>query len=200
MTTILGIDLSLTRTGIAILDGDGIAVTHITSKGRTGATPTESAARLDRLCTELGRLLDGLGTIALVAIEAPAMAHANAGTSLLNGLWWSFVRELWARGLPVAAIPPTSLKTYATGKGNAGKDEVLLSVARRFPSVSIETNDQADAVVLAAMGWHHAIGQSWVELPATHTRALAKVQWPADVPAAVAYAGIATQQRGDSAS
>lgn len=186
---VIGIDPSLTRTGIAILDGDGITVTHITSKGRAGATPTESAARLDRLCAELGRLLDGLGTIALVAIELPAMSQHNAGTSLVNGLWWSFVRTIHDRGLPMAAITPTSLKTYATGKGNAGKDEVLLAVARRFPSVSIETNDQADAVVLAAMGWHHAIGQSWVELPATHTRALAKVSWPSDVPGGVSRAG-----------
>lgn len=190
MTTILGLDPSLTSTGVAFLDNNGIAVTHLASKGRAGATLNESAKRVDQLCDDLHHLLADLDHITLVVIEAPAMAHANAGTSLINGLWWSYVRTVHTAGVPIVSVAPTSLKVYGCGKGNAGKDEVLLAVARRYPQAPIETNDQADAVVLAAMGWHHVTGTPLVDLPATHTRALAKVQWPADVPAGSSRAGV----------
>ena len=186
MTTILGIDPSLTRTGIAITDTDGIAVTHLTSKGKAGATPAESAERLDRLSDDLSNLAASLGDVALAVIESPAMAHANAGTSLINGLWWTYVRALHSAGVPIVTVAPTTLKVYATGKGTAGKDEVLLQVARRYPMVTIESNDQADAVVLAALGWHLVTGKPWVDLPASHTRALAKL----DVPSSVSHAGV----------
>ena len=59
---------------------------------------------------------------------------------------------MYLAGHPVAEVAPALLKKYATGKGNAAKDEVLASVVRRYPQVDISGNDISDALVLAAMG------------------------------------------------
>jgi crossover junction endodeoxyribonuclease RuvC len=54
---------------------------------------------------------------------------------------------------------------------------VLLAVARRFPDYDVRNNNEADALVLAAMGFDH-LGQPLVQMPAPHRAALAAAQWP----------------------
>ena len=74
--------------------------------------------------------------------------------------------------------PPTSRATYATGKDNAGKDAVLAAVVRRYPDVDVTGNDEADALVMAAMGARllgHPLEDS---LPQSHLRALAGLELP----------------------
>ena len=69
---------------------------------------------------------------------------------------------------------------YGTGKGNAGKDEVMLATARRYTNqAEVANNDQADALVLAAMGARHLGAPIEESLPQSHLRALDKVAWPA---------------------
>jgi crossover junction endodeoxyribonuclease RuvC len=41
---------------------------------------------------------------------------------------------------------------YATGKGNAGKQDVLASVVRDHPDTEILDHNMADAMIFAAMG------------------------------------------------
>ena len=75
-------------------------------------------------------------------------------------------------------VPASSRAKYATGRGNAGKDEVLLAVSRRYPHAPIVNNDQADAVALAAMG-ARLLGEPIEDsLPKTHLDALAKLAAP----------------------
>ena len=74
-------------------------------------------------------------------------------------------------------VPPALLKKYATGRGNAAKDEVLAAVVRRYPHADINGNDIADAVVLAAMGARHREAPIENSLPALNASALAKVNW-----------------------
>lgn len=179
MTRILGIDPSLTGTGLALLDTDDhlvIPTETITTKGAAGATLTARRQRLERLVdTIVGKAIDH-GT-ELAVIETPALSKANTGTSMLNGLWWMLVTHLAGAGIDVAEVGAGQLKTYATGKGNASKDAVLLAVARRYPHVDVTSNDEADALVLAAIG-ARLVGHAIDELPVSHTRALAKVARP----------------------
>jgi crossover junction endodeoxyribonuclease RuvC len=75
-------------------------------------------------------------------------------------------------------VPPATLKTYATGKGNASKDAVLAAVVKRYPGWAVTGNDVADAVVLMAMGARllgHPLESS---LPQSHLRALDKLTLP----------------------
>ena len=79
---------------------------------------------------------------------------------------------------PILTVPPPTRAMFATGRGNAGKDEVLAAAIRRYPAWGIAGNDIADATVLAAIGARllgHPLEES---LPQTHLRALNKLALP----------------------
>jgi crossover junction endodeoxyribonuclease RuvC len=88
------------------------------------------------------------------------------------------VSPLCLQGSPVVEVAPALLKKYATGKGNAGKDEVLAAAIRRYPMANITCNDIGDAVVLAAMGARHLGEPIESSLPQVNHTAMEKVAWP----------------------
>ncbi|WP_159622689.1 hypothetical protein [Ruania rhizosphaerae] len=189
MPIIVGIDPSLTATGIARIDTDDqlhVDVWTITTKGSAQATLEERLERLRDIVDQAWNATTGYGPTGdqhpqqpqadLVLIETPAMSKSNTGTSMLNGLFWMLVNHL-ADDVPLVPVGIGQLKRYATGKGTAAKDAVLLDVARRYPHVDVRDNNQADALVLAAMGAEHT-GHPIADLPKTHTDALTKVAWP----------------------
>ena len=180
MTAVVGLDLSLTATGIATPDG----VRTITSKGTAGASLVSRAIRLHRVCAEVyaevARVVNEQprGVDTLIVIEAPAFSRTTGHQHDRSGLWWLVVSEIgsWDR-VDLVEVQPTARAKYATGKGNAGKDEVLAAVVRRYPDVEVTNNNEADALVLRAMGcdW---LGQPLAVVPQTHRAALDKVAWP----------------------
>lgn len=153
--TFVGLDLSLTSTGIAIIRSDQITVRRVTSKGRKDATYAEKA---ERLAAHIDAIVHEIPTGAAthVAVEGPSFASTGSAAHILGGLWWGVRLELLHTDVTV--VSPSTVKKYATGKGNAGKDEVLAAVVRRYPQVAVTGNDEADALVLAAIaarigGW-----------------------------------------------
>jgi crossover junction endodeoxyribonuclease RuvC len=167
---IIGLDLSLTSTGIATAESGGAFVRRVQPKGKTGHD------RLEYLRHQV--MMDAFPAD-LVVIEGPSYASAARSKYAHEaaGLWWLVAHSLWADRRRVAIVPPASRAKYATGKGNAAKDAVLLAAARRYPHVDIDGNDQADALILAAMGADH-LGHPLAPVPATHRAALAAVDWP----------------------
>lgn len=179
MTTVVGLDLSLTATGIAVLtDAPPHWDTTVVGSKPTG---DDVAARADRL-TDLSAaiLLRCIGAD-LVCIERPAYSSNSGSVTDRAGLWWLVCARL-VRGLriPVVDVVNNHLKTYATGRGNAPKDAVLAETVRRYGALvpTLADNNEADALQLAALGMHHLTGRPLVDLPQTHTRALAAVKWP----------------------
>lgn len=179
MTTVVGLDLSLTGTGVAV-------VSMGTAATRTFGTKTagdELPARADRLTGLAGQIVQAVATAGpeLVVIERPAYSSNSGSVTDRAGLWWLVVARL-IRGLqlPVVDVVNNHAKMYGTGKGNAGKDLVLAEVVRRYGHLVplIASNDEADALVLASMGYHHLTGHALVDLPQTHHRAIAAVRWP----------------------
>ena len=171
---VVGLDLSLTATGIAHTYPGGSIVETITSTGLRGDTTFDRACRLGYLTN---KILDNLGDARLIVIEGPAYSRANPGMHDRSGLWWLVVDAIYNRGYELAVVTPTSRAKYATGKGNAGKDQVLLAVARRYPDVEVTNNNEADALVLAAMGARR-LGHPIDDLPKTHLAALDAAEWP----------------------
>lgn len=173
---IVGLDLSLTSTGLAVVDPHhGHAVDRIQTKPTDG-TLAARTARLHLIVDSIHGWIAG-GTADLVVIEGPALATRSAHTHDRSGLWWLVVSRLLRNDYPVAIVPPSSRAKYATGKGNSPKDAVLAAVIRRYPDADITGNDEADALILAAMG-ARALGYPVDELPKTHLDAMAKVAWP----------------------
>jgi hypothetical protein len=58
---------------------------------------------------------------------------------------------LYVVGHPPLIVPPTSLKKFVTGKGNAKKNEMLLGVYKQW-GVSFSDDNQADAYALEKFG------------------------------------------------
>lgn len=168
---VIGIDLSLTATGVACKHGTEV----ITSKGREDDTVFDRHHRLLRIREDI---LSWCRDADLVVIEQPAYSRVGGHNHDRSGLWWLTLHALFATGRPVAEVAPTVRAKYATGKGNASKDQVLSAVVRRFPEeLTVTSNNAADALTLCAMG-HDAFDDPIVTMPAAHREALHAVRWP----------------------
>lgn len=163
---VIGLDLSLVATGIAHMTPVGVVTDLVTANGTGLLRLRRLAFTIRELCT----------SAALVCIEGPAYHQGTgAGYHERAGLHWLVLDRLWKTSTPVAVVGPSVLKQYATGKGNSGKDAMVLAAARRFPTFDGD-NNQADALWLAALGLDHLTGQTVV--PASHRAKLASVNWP----------------------
>jgi Holliday junction resolvasome RuvABC endonuclease subunit len=161
---VIGLDLSLTGTGVASNLGWADVITPGARRGHP---------RLHHLRAEI---VDRCKNATLVVVEGPAYGAKGDAYHQLAGLWWLITHALWDRDTPTAIVPPANLKRYATGRGVAGKDDIMREVSRRFPWFG-GGNNAADALVLAAMGAEH-LGHPMVAMPQAHRAALAGVVWP----------------------
>ncbi len=84
--------------------------------------------------------------------------------------------ELWRRGLPVAEVPPSSVKKYATGKGNATKPDMRVALLQRA-GIDERDDNRVDAWWLRSAALDH-YGEPVVAMPRIHREALAKMAWP----------------------
>lgn len=162
--TVVGLDLSLTATGIAV----GLDAWTFRCK----LTDTLRLARIT------GYIADTLTVRepALVCIEGPSYGSTTGSQHERGGLWWMVAAAIDELRIPRATVTPSALKKYATGKGNAGKDEMMVATCRRFPHFDGD-NNAADALWLAAVAADH-LDFPLVDMPAINRAALDKVQWP----------------------
>lgn len=66
---------------------------------------------------------------------------------------------IWEKGIPYVVVAPTKLKKFALGSGNKGeKGLVMVEVFKRY-GITVEDNNQADAIVLADIAEHHFTGK-----------------------------------------
>lgn len=182
---IVGLDLSLTSTGIAMIGTDVAPAIVSVDRIRTKPAGDNLEARHQRMRTIIKGINTWLSSVDLVVIEGLAYASRSPHATERAGLWWLVIDHLHMRRADVAVVAPTARAKYATGKGNAPKDQVLAAVIRRYPDVEITGNDEADALILAAMGARalsHPIeprpDRGTYSLPDTHLAALDKVAWP----------------------
>ena len=174
---VVGVDLSLTATGIASSLG------WCQTLGEDGITTRPLDDRLDALENLAREILIVIGGgrgnwPALIVIEIPAYSRSGGGSHERSGLWWKIVRSLRQREVPVAEVANQQRMRYATGRGSAKKGAVIDAVARRLPMFETGGDDNcADAAVLAAMGADH-LGHPLAPMPATHRAALDRVEWP----------------------
>jgi Holliday junction resolvasome RuvABC endonuclease subunit len=161
---VVGLDLSLTSTGVAWLDGH----THHAETFTT--TPKdELGARLEAIKDRCWRVARGAE---LVVVEDVVATSRNGATvAMVQGvIRW----QLWRDHVPHTFVPPATLKVFATGRGNADKGAMIAEACRRLDYQG-SSNDQVDALWLAHLGAYH-VGRPAVDLPQTHLRALTKIK------------------------
>jgi Holliday junction resolvasome RuvABC endonuclease subunit len=181
MSTVIGLDLSLTRTGIAIWR-DG--------QMRTASTPPTSVngksydARNRRIVSQVYSVLGWITANAgrefdLAVIEGPILHGPQTGSFFDRAQLWGFVfSQLRSREwqIPVAVVNNATLKAWATGKGNADKPMMLSAAREIWPRVS--NHDEADAAWLACMGLVKLGDYPPVALTPWRLDGLTKPEWP----------------------
>lgn len=179
LPTVIGIDPSLTGTGIASSNGwvDVFGYRRPRAKD-PGITQLPHAERLHAMRDLLALVTTTIGYPDLAVMELPAVSRSGGGAHERGWFWWEIYRSLTSNEVPVGLMAPNARALYATGKGNAAKGAVVDAIARRFPDWATDGNDNAaDAVTLMAAGrdW---LGHPLADLPKTHRAALEKAIWP----------------------
>lgn len=181
MPTVVGIDTSLTSTGLALLRDTGIPVlARVRSAGKKDDTLAMRFQRLDKLGASIIAFVQEAKPD-LVVIEGPSMASQHGHPHDRSGLWWLVAFSLHKLGLPTMEVPPNNRIKYATGKGAgplASKDAVLTAVVRRYSDIEVANNDEADAVLLAAIGMRMLGAPLEPSLPQANLDALTKLKLP----------------------
>jgi crossover junction endodeoxyribonuclease RuvC len=193
---VIGLDISLASTGFADITNlyhdshrYGLKCRSIETDP-IGTDLISVNARMQVITDRIVALIyqDGDGTIpTLVVVEGPSMGSIQ-GSHNISGNWWRIVGRLLSTGLPVMQVAPGSLKLYATGSGSmrgatkVTKGMVVKAVNDRYDvgpiALTAKDNDQADAIVLAAIGARllgHPIDP---HIPAPNLRALTKIRLP----------------------
>lgn len=145
----IGLDLSLTSTGVAVAHRGHIVTARVVSKP-AGGTSADTAERLQTIVTGIFNHIPTTEHTR-VAIEGPSFGSVNGKAHERGGLFWLVRTKLARRGIDTIVIPPTSVKKYATENGTASKKDVLAAMRRRFPSVAVTGFDESDALAIVSM-------------------------------------------------
>ena len=171
MSTVLALDLSATKAGVVWPDGTVEVLAPPNAVG-TGD------ARLAWWYSTVRRRIDALDRAPdVIAVEEPAYNQAGQkgvqSAAMVRGVVRLACRHAIGESRWVD-ITNSSIKKYATGKGNAGKDDVKAACRRRF-DWNGESDDEADALWLWALV-HHALGEPVVDVPKLNQEALDAVR------------------------
>jgi Holliday junction resolvasome RuvABC endonuclease subunit len=162
---IVGLDLSLTSTGIAARE---VKALQVTAKGML---------RLSLLRNAILEILS-LMNDPLVVVEGYSFGSRNSQAHAAGELGGVIRWTLWENQIPYVDVPPTSRAKFATGKGNASKSEVVSSVSAKTGIIwsGKGADDCCDAWVLREMGLAH-LGRSEFTWPKINLSALEKIDW-----------------------
>lgn len=161
---VLALDLSLVRTGVC--EPDGTTSCIATGKLR-------GMSRIDAIARQVQALVRGVDLVVLEGYSFGSQGRAVFDIGELGGC----VRFLLYRlSVPYVDVAPSSLKKYAAGKGNCGKDMMIAAAIRRFGFAGTD-NNEADSYLLWCMA-REAYGHPVAAVPKLQAEAITKVSWP----------------------
>jgi Holliday junction resolvasome RuvABC endonuclease subunit len=164
---VIGLDLSLTSTGVCLPDGTTYRIKTRTADGDRRLTHIRDDIRDD-----IARYAPHLAVIE----DLPRHAMGAGITAMVHGI----VRaELLDAGVPYAIVVPATLKSYACDHGRADKKQLAAAayLAAGAEFADDKGGDQCDA------WWLRAAGLDWwgtplFVLPQAQRARLSKAKWP----------------------
>jgi len=147
----IGLDLSLTGTGVVVIDTAGTIISQDLIKTNSKQDMEE---RFDDI---LNKIFDIIGKYPKedIIIYMEGLSFGSSGQSMLElaGLHYIVRHMFWTHKYNFTVIPPSKIKKFITGKGSCKKELILLYVFKKF-GVTIEENNIADAYCLAQLNLH----------------------------------------------
>ena len=169
---VLGLDLSLTGTGVAKPDGSTLVI-------KTGSL--RGCERLIRIRNEvMAIVIADMPTLVIIEDRVNHIGDPGA-TAELHGVIKVALHE-W--NVPFALVSAPSLKQYGCGKGNGKKEDMKLHAYMRYGR-EFKSNDECDAYLLRAMGLEYLGSPLSVAKNLTKQedeavrKSMLKVDWPA---------------------
>ena len=164
--TPVGLDLSLTSTGMSWMNEQSVIRTKLFGPERLHLISEMILSYLNKIDTPI------------VIVEGYSFASRNSQAHSIGELGGVVRVSLWRNQIPYVDVPPTSRAKFATGKGNAGKGEVMSAVSARTGIVwsGSGADDMCDAWILEEMGLVK-LGRPRFDWPAINKSALDKIDW-----------------------
>lgn len=187
MRRVVGVDLSLTGTGVGIItERVGRPPTAAVDEFKTTLTktgppdakgkPTECLAdRVRRSRAIANDVWHFASTADLVVIEGIFIGKTAGRLIDRAATWMRVVDRCVANHVPVAVVSPAALKRPIAGSGTADKAVMTSALVRLWPDLEIASDNEVDAIALAhlgavALGWgvptlerHRQV--TWTEFP-----------------------------------
>lgn len=178
MTTLIGLDLSYTGTGVAWWRDGKLGVTTL-------RTPTPQhdhngwswpRRQLQIVQGVLDVVRGDRDTVVVKERRLDSLDVAGNAALDLAGLHGVVDYVLASRRVPIVKVHLTHLKQYGFGKGNATKADMLASARGSFP-IAVANDNEADALWLLAMGLDK-YGQPPVRVPVARAAKIDRSEWP----------------------
>ena len=145
--TFLGVDLSLTGTGLVVVDGSGVLL-HMSEIGTKPHSHVHILSRSDHIAQlVLKTALEYKPK--LVAIESLFCGPRASSVLSLGTLHALCKYQLLRNGFRLASVSPSSLKKFL-GSGKLQKSQILKAVYKEY-GVDCDTDNKSDAYTLSRL-------------------------------------------------
>lgn len=191
VTVVLGIDPSLTSTGLARItitpqpaqqfDDVEVRTVCVGEAGHRKDLPRDRRARVQRARRQILRAAVGAD---LVVIETPFYNRQSTQAAIMDRswLWGTVVDGLHAAGTPVVHVAAKQRAKFATDNGNSGKTAVAEAIHRVWADHlddRLRNDDEYDALALATPGVVKACGRHRlpIRILEHHLHVIAGLDW-----------------------
>lgn len=147
----IGLDLSLQKTGIAVLHDKDLVDSSLVKSKPNGDKPIDEMHRLRTIVESIGNVvfkyqpdLVVIENLAFMARNTSALVQLSALNYMVRGL-------LVDDDIKWVVVAPTTLKKFVTGKGNSDKNIMMMEVYKQYGHTFSEDNTM-DAFALSALG------------------------------------------------
>lgn len=139
---VMGLDLSLTGSGVVVIERTGQVLFS-----RTITSRLTDMERLAFIRGEIGEVLSKYSPM-LTCIEGYSMGSRSGQLASIGELGGVIKLLLHRNKFRYTIVAPTQLKKFVTGKGSAMKDEIMMHVYKRW-GYEAKDNNTADAYGLS---------------------------------------------------